>query len=420
MIALYTLLTSLLYLIVYPWARLKAAGGSRIWRNRLGLGFPEERTIWLHASSAGEVRVISYLAAYLLKQIPSVRLHLTAMTPAGLEAADSLLSPKVSKSYLPLDSPWPIRRVLDRLRPNMIVIAETEIWPLLVTEASKRSIDIVQVNGRMSARAFRRYRMVQKSMFNLLGKYHHFFLRTNSDAERFRQFDIPDEMLTVAGDMKFDAPLIERSSGRVAELRNRFGFADSDFIWVAGSTRSGEDQQLLEAFMDMAERNPKLRLALVPRHLDRVKSIRAMISVMKLSYRLYDDKGLSLVDGEKGELPPVLLINRFGLLNDLYLAADIAFVGGTLVDVGGHNPLEPVWAGTPVLVGPFTKNITESVEYVTRSNYGRVCKDISEISQTVEALCSGVSLFARKTEDDVRQSATVIAGEYILKRLNHA
>lgn len=420
MILLYTLLTSLLYLLVYPWARLKAVGGSQIWRNRLGRDFPEDRTIWLHASSAGEVRVMSYLATYLLKQFPSVKLHLTAMTPAGMEAAESLLSPAVTRSYLPLDSLWPIRRVLGRLRPRMIVIAETEIWPLLISLSAKRSIDIVQVNGRMSPRTFGRYRMIRKSMSKLLVKYHHFFLRTDSDTERFRQFGIPDEMLTVAGDMKFDAPLLERSSGRVAELRNRFGFADSEFIWVAGSTRSGEDQQLLEAYISLIERNPKLRLVLAPRHLDRVRSIRAMISVMQLSYRLYDDKGLSSVEGEKGELPPVLLINRFGILNDLYLAADIAFVGGTLVDIGGHNPLEPVWAAVPVLVGPYTKNITESVEYVERFNFGRVCKDISEISQTVEQLCSGASLFARKSENEMRQSATAIAGDYILKRLNHA
>lgn len=410
MMLLYRIGTAVLYTLAYLWGRGRAARGSALWQGRLGLiedGGPVQ--LWLHASSVGEVRVLGCLLEYLFRRRPSGTVHLTAMTSAGFKTAHKLFGEQISVSYLPLDATPAVRRTLDKLTPAALIIAETEIWPTLVTEASRRAIPIILVNGRMSARAFRRYRLVAPLMRKLLARYARLFVKTEADADRFRIFGVDEENIVVAGDMKFDAPLRHRSPERVGQLRRRFGLKEASYLFVAGSTRPGEEEVLLAAFEAVASRCPDLCMILAPRHVNRTGELEALMQRWRLDYSILGN----------GKAERLVLVNRMGVLNDLYLASDIAFVGGTLVDIGGHNLLEPVWSGVPVMFGPYLANVREAADYVLDHAYGARVTNADELGELLRRCYHGEAAFKTKTEQELSQSATVAAGDFILKRSGH-
>ncbi|MBU8934507.1 MAG: hypothetical protein KOO62_10935 [candidate division Zixibacteria bacterium] len=412
MLILYRLLTTLIYLVAFPILRLRAASGDLKWRHRLGLIPADESSdIWLHASSVGEVKVISYLLQYLRDKKPALRMRLTVMTDAGFKVAQQLDIPGLAVGFLPLDSLPTVRRSMQAINPAVLVIAETEIWPNLIMEADRRSVPQILVNGRMTERAFRRYNRATGFMRHLLSRYDHFFFKTDEDASRYRQLGVADEKSIVAGDMKFDAPLLPRSEGRRAEIRYRLGVSPQDFLIVAGSTRKGEEALLLEAFATRlsADGSAGLRLVMAPRHLERIDDVKQMCIDAGVRYAIYGDSDVQA---------QVILINQMGVLSDLYMASDICFVGGTLVDIGGHNVLEPVWAGSPVLFGPHVSNVLEAATYILSNNYGAQVSTGSELAEVVAHVQAGETRFTIKSDDARPDSATARAGDYILGRLS--
>ena len=386
-----------------------------MWRGRLGLIDPlGPRDIWMHASSVGEVKVLGYLIDYLKKQDPKLMIHVTVMTRAGFKTATDQFDDKgdgVTLSYFPLDASPVIRRSLDLINPASLVIAETEIWPNLVSQATQRNIPIVLVNGRMSEKAFKMYRYVRPFMKKLLAPYDRFFFKTEGDFERYRHFGVTPGNSVMAGDMKFDAPLLLRSQGRRSEMRARASIASDHFLLVAGSTRPGEEAILANVFSAVCAKHKNFRMIIAPRHVERVGEVKALLEEKGLPYNLYGDA--STANG-------IILVDRMGLLNDLYTAADLAFVGGTLVDIGGHNILEPVWAGAPVIFGPYLSNVSEAADYILANNFGEKVASERNMVELLEQMISGDFSFAVKTENDLRNSPTAMAGDYILKRLKRA
>lgn len=408
MIALYKALTSLLYVFGRPFWTYKANHGSRLWQGRLLRDLPDDPVdIWLHAASAGETRMIAILVAHLLRLDDSLRIHLTVMTEAGHQAARQVLGDQVSLSYFPMDLPSLTRQLVARLQPRVIGVAETEIWPNMIAAAEAKGIPMVLVNGRMSERAYGRYTKVKGSMTRLLQAYRHLFLRSETDQARFAEFGVGAERATVVGDMKFDAPLIARSEGRIREIRFRCGVPDGVPMLVAGSTRPGEEALLLDIAATLWGDFPELYLVLAPRHLERLPEVIELLNARQLEHNRYSE--------EKSDSARVILVDRMGLLNDLYLAADIAFVGGTLVDIGGHNLLEPVWAGTPVLFGPSTANVTEAAAYIEKYHYGARVTDSETMTAVLREFFRHTRSFEQKTETDLEQSPTAEAGRYILR-----
>jgi len=242
MIALYRLITTLLYWIAYPYGRTRASSGDHVWQGRLALlSTFEQADIWLHAASVGESKVVGFLVGALLKQKPELRLHVTTVTRAGFEAAAKSLKGKADVSVFPLDAPAPMRTMLQLIRPRILAIAETEIWPSLIIEASEQKVKIVQFNARMSERGVRRYLRVKGAISRLLGHYDRFFVKSELDRERFSTFGIDPSSAEVTGDMKFDAPLTLGSEGRNREVRDWMGMTETAFLFVAGSTRKGEE-----------------------------------------------------------------------------------------------------------------------------------------------------------------------------------
>ena len=412
MIFLYRVLTRLIYIIIYPWARYQAARGQNMWRGRLGLDLPSQAVdLWMHAASVGEVKVLGNLIAFLLKARPQIRIHVTAITRTGVETARSLLPRGVSISCFPLDVTSVMGKTLDRLRPRLMVVAETEIWPNLIRELSKRGVPVILVNGRMTESSQRKYRYMAGTLKRLLSSYERLFFKSEADRERFLSFGLPVERTVVAGDMKFDAPPALKSKEWVDEIRTEIGVGTEHFLLVAGSTRPGEEILLLETYEILRKVHPHLRLVLAPRHLERLDEVRRLLDERRTSYCLY---------GDGRECEAVALVDRMGLLNDLYLAGDLAFVGGTLVNIGGHNILEPVWARTPVVFGPSVENVSEAAEYIVTRNYGVMVQSADEMTGLISRVIKGQVRFAVKDDNDLAHSATAIAGVYILKRLTSA
>ncbi len=410
MILLYRCLTRLVYMLIYPWARWQAARGKEVWRGRLGLDLPSEQVdLWLHAASVGEIRILGNLIAYLVKEQPKLQIHVTAVTRTGVETARAILPRRVSISYFPLDVSSLCNRVMNRLSPRMIVVAETEIWPNLIEAAKRRTIPIVLVNGRMTERSQRRYRMFSNTLRRLLGTYDKFFFKSESDRDRFSTFGLPIEAGVIAGDMKFDAPMVAKSKEWVTEIRAEVGVTQDQFMLVAGSTRPGEEAVLVATVKELKKQYPQVRLVLAPRHLERLDEVRRLVKDANVPICLY---------GESRNCDGVTLVDRMGLLNDLYLAADLAFVGGTLVDIGGHNILEPVWARTPVVFGSSVFNVPDAAEYIVANNFGAQVADADELKSVLEDVLSGRRKFETKEETDTAHSATALAGGYILKRLS--
>lgn len=416
MILLYRILTALIYLLLYPYGRFRASRGSRLWQGRLGLVMGEGPVdLWMHAASVGEVKVIGFLVDYLKKQSNGLKIRVSTMTRQGYKIASENLSDKASISYFPLDAGSVMKQFLSKIRPRMIVVAETEIWPNLVRQAAAHGIPIVLVNGRMSPGSFGKYRMIAGSMRNTLAKYDRFFFKTVEDAERYRYFGVGDDRSEVAGDMKFDAPLLPRSVERIAEIRSQWGVEGDKFLLVAGSTRSGEEATLIGVYQRLIGRSPLLRLVLAPRHVERAAEVKSLLDSEGVRWYTYGETPGA--DDKRGAA--VVLVDRMGVLNDLYLAADLAFVGGTLVDIGGHNLLEPVWAGTPVLYGPSLANVAEAAQYIEAHRYGAQVASSDKLAEAVESVIEGRTKFEVKTESDLSRTATVKAGKYILERLKH-
>ena len=370
------------------------------------MGLASEHTgcdLWLHAASVGETKVIGYLVDYLLDRRPGLRIHLTAMTSAGRAAALSSVGEKVSVGYFPFDTPAVMRRTIGNFRPRVMVVAETEIWPNLICELRNRAVPLVLVNGRMSDRAFRRYRMLRGLITPLMQCYTRCFFKTALDRQRFERLALPHERGVIAGDMKFDAPLPQRDPTTVATLRGQLGLKPGDFLLVAGSTRTGEEEILLRIYRRLASRHENFFLLIAPRHVERCPELEM----------LFRESGQEFAIHGQGQAR-VILVDRLGILNELYMAADLAFVGGTLVDIGGHNLLEPVWAGTPVLFGPSLHNVRDAAVYILENDYGAQVSDEIELESEIEARLTGRRQFAVKRDHASSLSATVKAGDYIL------
>ncbi len=408
---IYRLISSLVYLLCRIYGRFRAKAGSELWRGRLGLIETKNRfDIWIHASSVGETKVATYLIDYLLIHKPDLRLYLSTMTEAGQKVARTIASKNVTTGFLPLDHRLPVSRSLETLKPKILVITETEIWPILIEEVSKTNIDIVLVNGRMSESAFGKYKLARRMFRQILSRYKKLFVKTESDKKRFGFFGVTSEQVVVAGDMKFDAPLLPRSEGRIQEIRSRIGATGNDFVLVCGSTRPGEEQLLIDLFRALRNKSIKIKLVIAPRHIDRINELQEELSVSGGPVGLYS---------KSSNQHSIILVDTMGSLNDLYLAANLAFVGGTLVNIGGHNLLEPVWAGTQVLFGQSTNNVNEAKDYILQNNYGAMVADAAEMTELVKRVINGEATISIKSGEDLTHSATSIAGDYILQRLSN-
>lgn len=330
---------------------------------RLGLrgvpppaGAGEGPTVWVHAVSVGETAAAAPLVNLLRRRLPGARLLLSNVTLTGRETAVNTLSGVIDFGfYFPFDLPGLCGRFLDRTRPGAVVIVETEIWPNFLAACAQRGIPVVIVNGRLSDRSFAGYMRLRPFFAPILRTFRAISAQTAEDADRFLALGARRDAVTVGGNLKFDvSPPGNAASSLTAMLRRE---KSAGALWfVAGSTHEGEEAIVLKAFLAARRTNPSIRLLLAPRHPERFDAVESLLRCEGVSVtRRTSVPG----DGGVPSRGDVLLLDTVGELSCAYAAADLAFVGGSLVPKGGHNVLEPAWHGVPAIVGPHTENFRE-------------------------------------------------------------
>ena len=331
--------------------------------------------LWLHAVSLGEMSAAAPLIRSLLSRHPSVPLLLTTATPAGRARARDLVGATAEIRYLPYDTPGAVRRFLHRTRPRAGVIMETELWPNLFAGCAALAIPLLIANARLSPRSVERYARFGGLFGPLLAGPVTIAAQSADDAQRFRSIGARDEQLHVVGNLKFDIGVSDgaRQSGR--QLRELLGAGRP--VWVAGSTHKGEDEAVLAAHARLRERHPEALLLLAPRHKDRFAAVASLLRDQDMPFILRSSATAP------GAEHAVLLVDTLGELVRLYAAADVAFVGGSLVPIGGHNLLEPAALGLAVLTGPSVSNGKEVAALLVESGAARVVVDARALAETL-------------------------------------
>jgi 3-deoxy-D-manno-octulosonic-acid transferase len=377
MFLFYNLLLACAALISLPWWLFQM----RLGKYRAGLmerlGLVPKRlkgdhtgSIWVHAVSVGEVLAVSQLIAELQKKYPGQKIFISTTTATGQSLARQRFG-EDHVFFMPLDFGFAVRPYLNALKPQLLILAETEFWPNLLHLAGKRGIALATVNARISDRSFPRYQRFKWFFGRVLAEMDLFLAQTTEDASRLRVIGAATERVRVSGNLKFDMRPSTQSA-LVHDLRTAIG--KNAAVIVCGSTAEGEEEPLLEAFKAAQQRFPAAIMILAPRHPERFEKVAAMI--LSAGFRLQRRSAWS---ASQAIAPGIFLLDSVGELAAIYALADIAFVGGSLVPTGGHNILEPAQYGAAIVVGPHTFNFreivnlfeqAEAIKIVTAENIG--------------------------------------------------
>lgn len=317
--------------------------------------------IFVHAVSVGETNAALPLLRGIRQRFPGKKIVISNVTETGRSVA---LKSKAADLciYFPFDFPFAVRSVLEQVRPELVVIMETEIWPNFIGEARRMGIPVLLANGRISDRSFGRYLRLSWFFRPVLRRLSALCMQTPVDATRISEIGAPESAVHVAGNLKYDVPVTKPAPDEAAEIRKKYGIPERCFVFAAASTHEGEEAQTLAAYRALIDRDPASFLILAPRHPERAPGVAELIRKEGFPFQ-----SRSALDGS-GRLPAggVLLLDTVGELAGLYRASDLVFVGGSLVATGGHNPLEPAACMVPVLFGPHMENFREVAALFTR------------------------------------------------------
>ena len=317
--------------------------------------------IWVHAASVGEVFCTVPLLKKIKKEFPQREIVLTTMTSTGNEAAKKHL-PEVGRVlFFPIDHPLALQRVIGRIQPSLLLIAETELWPNLLRSCRKKGIPVILFNGRISEKSFRGY-LFFKLLFKECLKYVSLFLmQTKEDQTRIMQIGAHPNKTRVTGNLKFDQTFPSITEDAIGKLSHAIGLQGKEPILIGGSTHSGEEEILVSLFKDLRRIESHLILILAPRHLDRLLEVERVLKNESLSWMRRTSFPMDQIrtGGEPPKRPEVILLDTMGELTGLYSLGTLVFVGGSLVPVGGHNPLEPLFFKKCVFFGPYMFNFLE-------------------------------------------------------------
>ena len=372
---LYRFLAAGLFPVAGPVLKLRQVfSGKRRprFRDRLGRDLPDlpGGGIWIQAVSVGEVELARSLVAELWERVPGIPLVLSATTATGLDLARRTLGQTLPVIPCPIDLPGPVSRVFEAVCPKLLVLVETELWPEMLHQAGRRAVPVAVVNARLSESSFAGYRRIAGPLRSLLEPLALVLARTAADGDRFTGLGVPPARVTVGGNVKYDLEADRRPLEWQDEIRR---LAGNRPIVVAGSTMDGEETQVLDALAGLAVEGAAPFLILAPRHPERFDSVA----------RLVTDRQLVLGRRSSPQPAPpgadVFLIDTIGELARAYQLGDIAFIGGSLVPTGGHNPLEPAVWGVPVLSGPHVHNFREVYDEMTAAGGARLVADSDDL-----------------------------------------
>lgn len=379
----YALLT---YLLLPPYVLywvLRGLFNRRYWdrfRQRFGFGFPDlpVGSLWVHAVSVGEVQASVPLVRELQRRFPEREILVTTVTPTGAEHVRKVFADSVHHCYIPFENPHAVGAFFDAAKPALALIMETEIWPNLYHACGKRQIPLVLVSARISPHSVERYRMLLPLFREALSHGILIAAQGDADAQRFLSLGANPARTWITGNIKFDYELPADLVSRGAEFRLRH--FDGRPVWIAASTHDKEEEIVLDAHRRVLGRHPDAVLMLVPRHPERFPSVASLIEREGFRFVRRTEEMALAAD------VPVMLGDTMGELTMLYAASDVAFVGGTLVPVGGHNLLEPGALGLPVITGPHLFNTLDIAELFRDIGASREVTEADELADAVSTL----------------------------------
>ncbi len=407
MIGLYKCIMWILTVLLWPPAQLLAMFGKSWLRDRMRLPaeVPEggERRIWIHAASVGEAGIAFSMAREIKRRYSDAVVIVTTVTSAGLARIRGLAASDdihaVSAAYLaPIDNHLIARRFALKIRPTAFMLVETEIWPALIAAVRSLHIPITIVNGKLSKRSFRKYMILRNALAGTVGSLNLVCVQNRTFARRFNMIGVPRTSIEIIGNVKFDG-LPSPDTFRREDVRRDLGLPFDVPVFVAGSTRPGEEEIIVESYVKILANHPKAVMVLAPRHLNRRDEVESLVR----------DAGLKLIRRSGGggchvEPGAVLILDTIGELVRTFASADAAFVGGSLIDYGGHNPLEPAALGIPVIFGQFMEQ-TGSKELLS-DGAAVLVHDTAELTDALESIVG----------DENRARAMSLAGPAVVSR----
>ncbi|MCR1825353.1 lipid IV(A) 3-deoxy-D-manno-octulosonic acid transferase [Pseudomonas oleovorans] len=371
----------------------KAPTYARRINERFSLGLPSMKPggIWVHAVSVGESIAAAPMIRALQAHYPELPITVTCMTPTGSERIQALFGDSVQHCYLPYDLPWAAARFINRVKPRLAVVMETELWPNHIHQCAKRGIPVALANARLSERSARGYARFGKLTAPMLAELSLIAVQTQTEAQRFLTLGARPECVEVTGSIKFDLKIDAELLQRAIELRRQWQ-AEQRPVWIAASTHSGEDEIVLAAHRQLLKTQPDALLILVPRHPERFNSVHELCISERLTTRRRSTAEAVQASDQ------VLLGDTMGELLFLYALADIAFVGGSLVANGGHNLLEPAALGKPVLSGPHLFNFMEIAAQLREAGALSEVENAMQLADKVAALLNEPSEMQRMSQ----------------------
>ena len=376
---IYRVLAAVALPLVIPVLKIRQlfTGKSRPrFRDRMGRGLPElpPNAIWIQAVSVGEVELARRLVAELGRMAPEQSVFVTATTATGLELAKRTLGGDLPVFPCPIDLPGPVSRVMDHAQPRLVVLVETELWPELIHQAERRGTPVAVVNARLSENSLAGYRRVAGPLRKLVTPVRLVLARTEADAARFAELGVAPENIVVGGNIKYDIGADQRMLEWAEAVRTAAGGRP---IVVAGSTMEGEEALVVRAIQDLGEDGTRPFLVLAPRHPERFDAVADLLQARGIEFVRRS------VGGEVPTTTDAFLIDTIGELARAYQLAAVAFIGGSLVPTGGHNPLEPAVWGVPVLSGPHVDNFLEVYEEMTAAGGALLVADEDELRKSL-------------------------------------
>lgn len=389
---LYTLLLYLIQPLLFL-LMLKRSVKLPVYRRRLNERYgyyanmppPTPNGIVIHAASVGEVIAATPLVKAIQSRYPKLAITMTTVTPTGSARVKAAFGDSVTHLYLPYDLPFVIKRFLKFTQPKLFIVIETELWPNLIRQIKLRQIPFMIANARLSPRSAKRYAWLATAVKKMLNDIDLILAQDNISAERYLDLGFPAHRLVNTGNLKFDLNISNTQQQLVNQTKQNLDITQRT-IWIAASTHDGEEKIVLEAHKHLLKNDPNLLLILVPRHPERFDIVAKLIDKMALSYQRRSDYCAIKQDTQ------VLLGDTMGEMMLLYGLAKIAFVGGSLVKHGGHNPLEPIAFRLPVISGMYTFNFPEVFGKLREVN------GVVEITSNTEALSHAVSMLLSQTE----------------------
>ena len=383
------ILTALVLIPYYVLRGLRHGKTRRGIRERFGWYDPAKlaalegkQVFWVHAVSVGETRAAIPLIKALRRTHPEVAILISNVTETG-HAIACEISEVDTCIFFPFDLSWVVSRSLKRIKPAMVIIVETEIWPNFVRHTRRLGAKLVLVNGRISDRSFPRYLRVKGIFSRLLKHFDAFCMQSSQDADRIKVLGAEPDKVSVSRNLKFDMQVDLTALPAVEQIKAQYLLPADALIWVAGSTHAGEEELILSVYHQLLPQFKHLTLIIVPRHPERSRSVGEMLSKLDTPYRMRSQikTGDSML--QSGE---VLLVDTVGEMMALYTASDVVFVGGSFVPVGGHNILEAALLKKPVLFGPYMHNFKEISKLILKSCGGWKVENAVALAERLESL----------------------------------